>query len=227
MHIYAFGSICRGDVSVSSDVDLLAIVGSVDSRFDPDVYSVYSYKRIQELWEEGNPFGWHLSMESRLLFAEDDRDYLKALGSPKPYKHCVRDCEKFRSLFCDSYGSVVAGRPSAIFDLATIFLSIRNLATCYSLGATHRPDFSRNSALSLGSRSLRLPEDSYRVLERARILCTRGYGANIMEKEIKATLGQLKEVRAWMDDLVDEARKYERIQQSRCSSEANTSISKS
>jgi hypothetical protein len=181
MHIYAFGSVCRGDVSAYSDVDLLAIVESDDSRFDPNVYSIYSYKRIKELWEEGNPFAWHLALESRLLFSSDGADYLKVLGNPKPYRHCVRDCEKFRALFREGYESVVAGNSSVVFDLSAIFLSIRNLASCFSLGVTDRPNFSRSSALCLGTRSLLLPQDSYRVLERARILCTRGQGANIME----------------------------------------------
>jgi hypothetical protein len=212
MHIYAFGSVCRGDVSLGSDVDLLAIVEEYEPRFDPDVYSIYSYKRIQELWGEGNPFAWHLSLESRLLFSSDENDYLKALGSPKPYKRCVHDCEKFLALFREGYSSVAAGKPSTVFDFSTIFLSIRNLASCFSLGVMNRPDFSRNSALRLGSRSIQLSQDSYRVLERARILCTRGRGANITAEEINVTVQRLNEVWRWMDNLIDEAKQYERIQ---------------
>lgn len=212
MHIYAFGSICRGDVSIGSDVDLLAIVESHDSRFDPNVYSIYSYKRVREIWEEGNPFAWHLSLESRLLFSPDDNDYLKVMGSPAPYRQCVRDCERFLALFREGYDSILAGKPSTVFDLSTIFLSIRNLATCFSLGATDRPNFSRNSALCLGTRSLRLSQDSYHVLERARILCTRGQGTNILEQEINPTVDRLNEVLEWMNNLVDEARNYGRIQ---------------
>lgn len=65
MHIYAFGSICRGDVSPASDVDLLAIVDGYDERFSLDDYSIYSYDRIWEIWNEGNPFAWHLALESK------------------------------------------------------------------------------------------------------------------------------------------------------------------
>jgi hypothetical protein len=36
MHLDAFGSICGGEVSSDSDVNLLAIVESQDSRFDPN-----------------------------------------------------------------------------------------------------------------------------------------------------------------------------------------------
>ena len=95
MHIYAFGSICRGDISLGSDVDLLAIVDSYSPDIDPDTFSIYSYKRIQEIWREGNPFAWHLFLESMLIFASDKFDYLTQLGSPSKYKNCVRDCEKF------------------------------------------------------------------------------------------------------------------------------------
>ena len=61
MHIYAFGSLCRGEVDFGSDVDLLSIIEGPDSRFDPDVFAKYSYDRIRSLWKEGNPFAWHLA----------------------------------------------------------------------------------------------------------------------------------------------------------------------
>ena len=176
MHIYAFGSICRGEISHGSDVDLLAIIAGYDDRLDPQLYSIYSYRRVNELWEEGNPFAWHLSLESRLLFAFDQIDYLKALGEPAPYKHHVRDCEKFLALFKESFQSIASKTRSTVFDLSTVFLSIRNFATCFSLGTTRKPSFSRHAALELGSHSIPIPANSYRIFERARILCTRGTG---------------------------------------------------
>ncbi len=128
MHIYAFGSVCRGDVRVGSDVDLLALVDGYDPRFDPDTFSVYSYDRARELWREGNPFAWHLFLESTLVFASDDGDFLASLGSPGEYRNCVRDCEKFHDVFCEAYDSIRAGSHSNVFELSTLFLSIRNIA---------------------------------------------------------------------------------------------------
>ena len=211
MHIYAFGSICRGDISLGSDVDLLAIVEGYDSRIDPDMFSIYSYKRIQELWHEGNPFAWHLSLESRLLFSSDQLDYLKALGSPEPYKNCVQDCEKFFTLFCEAYDSLIANSNSKVFDLSTVFLSIRNIATCFSLRTTERSNFSRNSALCLGVNSIPIALDSYQILERSRILCTRGHGKNITDDEIDTALRRLNEVHEWMNNLVKKAKEHERV----------------
>lgn len=213
MHIYAFGSICRGDISLCSDVDLLAIVEGYDYRIDPEMFSIYSYKRIQELWHEGNPFAWHLSLESRLLFSSDQLDYLRTLGSPKPYKNCVQDCEKFFALFREAYDSLIANSTSKVFDLSTVFLSIRNIATCFSLGTMDKEhsSFSRNSALCLGCNSIPIARDSYQILERSRLLCTRGYGKNITNDEINTVIPILNEVHEWMNNLVKKAKENERV----------------
>jgi hypothetical protein len=211
MHIYAFGSVCRGEVSRDSDVDLLVIGGGDASQYDPDTYSIYSPERIRDLWREGNPFAWHLSLESRLVFASDHVDFLQALGSPAPYKNCARDCERFLALFREASTSL-AGGATRIFDLSTIFLSIRNIATCFSLGVMDRPDFSRDSARKLGPNSVPLRDNTYRILERARILCTRGVGDRIKDDEVETTQRELDGVYDWMRKLVEKAKQNERVQ---------------
>jgi len=42
MHIYAFGSLCRGEIGLDSDIDLLAIVDQFDERLDQKLFSIYS-----------------------------------------------------------------------------------------------------------------------------------------------------------------------------------------
>ena len=96
MHIYAFGSVCRGEIDYGSDVDLLAIVDDHDGMFDPNIFSIYSYKRIKELWKEGNPFAWHLAKEARLLYSIDYDNFIESLGNPNRYDRTKADCEKFR-----------------------------------------------------------------------------------------------------------------------------------
>ena len=208
MHIYAFGSVCRGDVSFGSDIDLLAAVDGFDARFSPDTYSIYSYRRIREIWAEGNPFAWHLSMEAKLLFASDETDVLRALGSPEPYRNCSRDCEKFQSLFRDAAASAKSNRTTLVFDLSTIFLSIRNIATCFSMGVLTRPDFSRGSALHLGEYSLAMSRHPYEILERSRLLCTRGCGNAVTSEEIGIACTELSRIEEWMDQLTAEAKRH-------------------
>lgn len=206
MHTYAFGSLCRGDVSLDSDVDLLALVEGRDQRFDPEVFSIYGYERIKELWREGNPFAWHLALEARLIYASDGTDYLRSLGKPNPYRRCHEDCDKFRSLFRAARQSLKEGNGAAVFDLSTIFLSIRNIASCYSLGAGPAPLFGRHAALGLGSESVPIPSSCYKTLERARILSTRGHGDAIRPVEIADVSSHFDAVSDWMDMLTDKAR---------------------
>jgi hypothetical protein len=99
------------------------------------------------------------------------------------------------------------------FELSNVFLGIRNAATCFSLGILRKPIFSRTAALEIGEYSLRIPEKSFRVLEHARILCTRGKGLNLHPHEINSALGQLDIIEEWLSALKNEVSNHERIQQ--------------
>jgi len=106
MHLYAFGSVCRGEIARDSDIDLLALVSGHDDRLDPAKYSIYSYRKMKAMWRNGNPFAWHLSRESRLLFAQDERDFLGSLGQPAPYSNCHQDCRKFYGVYLEALSSL-------------------------------------------------------------------------------------------------------------------------
>ncbi len=203
MHIYAFGSVCRGDIDINSDIDLLAIVDGEDNRFSPDVYSIYSYSRVSEIWAEGNPFAWHLFLESKLIYSSNENNYLSKLGRPSAYSNGTKDCEKFHQIFLAARESINKSSLCEIFDLSIIFLSIRNFATCFSLSASNKPDFSRNSAINLGSNSICITAQQYQVLEKARILSTRGVGSKISKDEIHLAMGCIESVNDWMVELLD------------------------
>ncbi|WP_441228525.1 nucleotidyltransferase domain-containing protein [Tardiphaga sp. 20_F10_N6_6] len=199
MHIYAFGSVCRGDISPASDIDLLAIVDGYDERFNPNDYSVYSYNRIEQIWKEGNPFAWHLATESKLLFTSEKSDFLRSLHEPARYKRAAQDCQKFFSLFKQAQLSIKAASTTATFDLSMVFLAIRNFATCFSLGFLDHPDFSRRSAIRLGRHSLAIEPNAFEILERARILCTRAIGPPITASEASVAAEQFPRIEAWME----------------------------
>ncbi|MEZ8055243.1 MULTISPECIES: nucleotidyltransferase domain-containing protein [Vibrio] len=202
MHIYAFGSTCRGEVDMSSDIDMLAIVNGRDTRFNPTDYSIYSYDRIHELWNQGNPFAWHLFLESKLIYSPDDIDYLRSIGEPSVYTSGVADCEKFREIFLSATESINHSSLTEIFDLSSVFLSVRNFATCYSLHCNINPDFSRNSACNLGKHSIPVDDSIYRLLERARVLCTRGVGQLLNPSEVDSTKMNLGEIDSWMIEIL-------------------------
>lgn len=201
MHIYAFGSICRGDLTIESDVDLLAIVEGYDNRFDPNKFSIYSYKRISELWKMGNAFAWHLHLESRLIFTEDGIDFLSSKGSPNRYQQASVDCNRFRELFESSYDALRDKTQSTVFELSTIFLSIRNIATCYSLKVRGEANFGRDAAIRLGSLNVPFTDSAYQTIRRARLLSTRGIGGYISPEEVLTVINECKEVNEWIEKI--------------------------
>jgi hypothetical protein len=206
LHIYAFGSTCRGEIDLNSDIDLLAIVDNFDDRFDPNIYSIYSYKRISEIWYEGNPFAWHLHTESKLIFAYNNTDYLKTLGAPSEYINCKTDCIKFYNLFIDSYSSIIENYKSYIFDLSTMFLAIRNFSTCYSLGMNKICNFTRNSALNLNEKSLNVSSAVYQSLLESRILSIRGKGVSVDRKFVENNQQDFDMIKNWMNNLLKEVK---------------------
>ena len=204
MHIYAFGSVCRGDIDANSDVDLLSIVNGHDERFDSSTYSIYSYERLKELWSEGNPFAWHLANEARIIYSSSGKNFIKDLGEPKEYRKCKQDCIKFYNLYCKAVDSISSGSNSVIFELSSIFLAIRNMATCYLLGIHKIGNFSRRSALQMNEESLHISKETYRLLERSRVLCIRGTGRMIKRNEIECCEDEMLSIKDWMEKLLDE-----------------------
>ena len=198
-HFYAFGSLCRGEVDLGSDVDLLACLSSSKPDIDPKKFSIYTYERIQQLWYEGNPFAWHLHLESRLIFSSDGSDFLMDLGEPSKYMRTSEDCIKFYKLFLESYHSLMQTNNSKIFHLSCMFLATRNFATCYSF-KTGQPIFSRKSPLLI-DRKLPITNEVFDVFARARILSTRGYGSSLSTEEVNAAKSSTPIILDWMQKL--------------------------
>ena len=183
----------------ASDVDLLACTSTPTSEIDPKKFSKYTYKRIEQLWREGNPFAWHLHLESRLIFSSDGSDFLVGLGVPSAYGCMAADCLKFRKLFLESSSALFQSGNSVVFHLSCMFLAIRNFAPCYSF-STGRPIFSRKSPLLLAQR-LPIGDEIFDVFARARILSTRGYGSLIADAEVDAAKNSVPKILDWMHKL--------------------------
>lgn len=205
MYIYAFGSLCRGEIDFYSDVDLLAISEDKNelSKLDPNKFSIYSENRLKEYWDIGNPFAWHLYKESKLIFSSHNDDFLKKLERPSKYTNGLNDLLKFKSIFLDSIDQIKLTKDSFLFDVSTIFLSIRNFATCYSL-AKGEFNFHRHSALNLGKKSILITVENYKVLESARLLATRGVGEFPSQKESSRLIECFEEIDEWMTLLIGE-----------------------
>jgi hypothetical protein len=126
------------------------------------------------------------------------------LGKPNRYTQAARDCRKFNRLFSGAELALVAGSGSRVFELSTIFLAVRNFATCYALGCMGVCEFSRFSARRLGDVSLLISDDAFSTLEKSRLLSTRGHGPMVARDEVAMVLKELPAIANWMDRLLKE-----------------------
>lgn len=204
MEIYAFGSIVRGEIDEFSDVDLLILkdFGEKIPEIDKERFSIYTFQRMGQLWEEGNPFAWHLFSESKCLFSEKRIPFLKSLGKPKPYSNLLNDLNKFHKLFLDSKLSIESNNNSVDFDLSMIFLAIRNFASCFSLGFLRIEEFSRDTALKINQYSIQIDLATYNRLKASRILATRAIGERITQKELKEITIEFPTIEKWFNALL-------------------------
>ncbi|OFR68435.1 nucleotidyltransferase domain-containing protein [Neisseria sp. HMSC069H12] len=199
MHIYAFGSICRGEYSQNSDIDILICINKDEyHEFSPEKFSIYHYERIAELWKEGNPFAWHLHLESKLIYSSNNIDFINTLGIPNSYRNIIIDFEKFKNLYIESKNDFMKGK-NIVFNLSCIFLALRNISTCYSL-VCKKPIFSRHSPLLIDN-PIRIDESIFYILENARILSTRGIGEKINQDMTLKVKENIKYLDIWMIDM--------------------------
>lgn len=199
MHIYAFGSVCRGEIDQGSDIDMLACIEGTETTIDANQFSIYTYDKLRDLWRIGNPFVWHLHLESKLVFSSDEKDFLSELGKPSKYTDIKSDLAKFSELFNSSSHALLSGPKNAVFNLSCIFLAVRNAAMCYSIYSGN-PEFSRYSALNIQP-ALPLASEIYKILVRARLLSSRGYGSLITKQEIASVVDVVEVIRFWLDHL--------------------------
>lgn len=197
-NIYAFGSVVRGEIDEYSDIDLLLITDEKIKHIDSSKYSIYTPDRIKEMYIEGNPFAWHLYYESKLIFS-DNMDFLADLGKPSVYKNAYNDLIKFKNLFTDSVNSIFEDKLSIMFDLAMIFLSLRNFATCYSLDNYKKPIFSRISFEKLFDYPLNLDYRVKKLLMMSRISSTRGIIYDLDEIEVSLLLEEINNISNWFN----------------------------
>lgn len=199
MHIYAFGSVCRGEIDLGSDVDMLACVDENAQAVDAQQFSVYTYDKLRDLWSVGNPFVWHLYLESKLVYSSDGRNFLSDLGAPARYREIKADLAKFTELFEGASSALINEEMNAVFNISCMFLAVRNAAMCYSI-YRGKPEFSRYSALNIEP-ALPVSNDLYKILVRARLLSSRGYGSLISIQEIATVVKAVEVIRDWLDHL--------------------------
>jgi predicted nucleotidyltransferase len=186
-----YGSFARGDHDDLSDVDVLAVYHtppSDDARrtigdqlskmFTGKVdLAEYSRPRIEEFYQKGHLFAWHLHAESKNLAGGSD-PFFDTLGMPAPYKAAHSDAVGFLELLRSTRKEVDKSGVSLIYEAGMMYLASRNVAICASYGLNNRPDFSRwaiyNVCKDLGI-GPQIQRSEYEFLMRCRFASIRGH----------------------------------------------------
>ena len=210
-YIYAFGSICRGEIDKFSDVDLLMIVDDLSHAKELHNFSYYQEDTLKRLWKEGNPFAWHLYSESKLIYSYDNIDFIQSLNKPALYKDAKKDITYLFEIFLSAKESLLNNSKSTVYDLSVVFLVIRNIATCFELGVNRKMIFTRNSPLFLTHPKLNISKVVFNVLSTCRIISTRGIGKKPTNDEISESILSLEEIENWINSIQNQIKEYESV----------------
>jgi hypothetical protein len=105
--IYIFGSVMRGEVSLTSDVDVLVIPDGPQRRDSyPDSWSVYSAEIIKSYHRAGRLFAWHLQMEAKCVYSPTKDNLLDRLGRPAPYTTYWEDINDLEALMNEALAEI-------------------------------------------------------------------------------------------------------------------------
>ena len=171
--IYAFGSVTRGDVSPTSDVDILVLDDMpYRSRFPRD-WSVYSKTTVSNYFEVGRLFAWHLHLEAVLLYPAGESGFLAKLGRPSPYVTAADDIADLRLLLSSAIDEIRRDSPSPVYELGLVYTALRDVAMSASWALLGKPSFSRYAPYEI-TPPCPLPRPAYDTAMKARHASTRG-----------------------------------------------------
>lgn len=175
--LYLFGSICRGETTPTSDVDVLAIPFELNSSQFPKSWSVYSPELLRRYFQEGRLFAWHLHLEAKCVFSTRSESFLASLGPPAPYSTIADDIDDLNVLLNESLTELASGTENIIYELGIAYTAIRDLAMSASWSLLGSPCFSADAPFRLPL-DPPLPRDVYHQTMIARHASTRGSQLN-------------------------------------------------
>lgn len=171
--IYVFGSVCRGDSTPTSDVDVLVVPFEVESSRFPRDWSVYSPELLSEYYKDGRLFAWHLHLEARCVFSRRNEPFLASLGPPAPYSSIFNDIDELERLLNEALDELATGTKNVIYELGIAYTAIRDLAMSASWSLLETPCFAADAPFRLPV-DLPLPRAAYHQAMLARHASTRG-----------------------------------------------------
>src|SRR6185369_12954769 len=137
--IYLFGSIVRGEICPTSDVDVLVVPFSTERSQYPSNWSIYSPDVIREYFRQGRLFAWHLYLEAKCIFSRNETPFLNALGTPEPYSTMAQDIDDLEKLLMEAIHQLDSGTKSVVYELGIAYTAIRDIAMSASWSLSGAP----------------------------------------------------------------------------------------
>lgn len=197
--VYAFGSIVRGDVQSTSDVDILAIPFTENTSKFPATWSIYSPKLLEQYFEEGRLFAWHLHLEARVVYTPNKVDFISKLGEPREYRSAMEDVKDLGQILDDALIGIVNEQNSEIFDYGVMYTALRDIAMSASYVIMDKPNFSRMAPYEIPV-EFPLPIETYKKAMLARHCSTRGLDLSLCFEEEKQFL-QKSTFKRWLENI--------------------------
>jgi len=195
-----FGSIVREDNDSASDADVLCIVQNkknidleiLETKLDQSIirnrpidFSIYSYTRIKQMFQEGHLFAWHIFKESKPATLQ--LDFIKSLGSPAQYSSARNDIHKLLEIALDCNSSINDPDCSTTYEAGLLYVACRNIGISASWHSDNGLNFSREAPYSLRINkepfNVPLKKEAYNKLCAARHSMARGYKPPKLDKE--------------------------------------------
>jgi predicted nucleotidyltransferase len=175
-----FGSHARGEADEGSDIDILLVPEDgykanleIALPGNPDI-SIYSRTRLEQMFNDGHLFAWHLFLESTPYSSNRREDWFRSLGKPGVYREAEEDIVQFTGILDDAL-SGMKEEDNYVFEAGIAHLAMRNLGMILNYVHKGVPDFSRYSALRLPSNiAPNLSEHDYEMLFACRRMSARG-----------------------------------------------------
>jgi len=186
-----FGSVARADVDSLSDLDVLAVLdcpltivlSDNVARQATELFamkpslSFYSRNRMEEMFDSGHLFAWHIFRESFAITAREHPDFIEQLGRPTNYVGAQDDIVSLIDILQSIPTALRVCEGNASYEGGLIFVCLRNIALSASWYTHSGLCFSRTSPYVLEEAAgipFPMVRADYDALMKARLCGQRG-----------------------------------------------------
>ena len=125
------------------------------------------------IFSQGRLFAWHLYLEAKSIFSQNETPFLYTLGAPAEYSTMEKDIDDLEQLLQEAISELKNGTKSVVYELGIIYTAIRDIAMSASWSYLGRPCFSIDAPYKLPN-PCPLKNSVYKTAMLARHSSTRG-----------------------------------------------------